>query len=275
MAYGLSLIDVNVDRGVATATVNNPPVNLIDVKLFLELATLAKAVAEDDAVKVLVLKSADPDFFIAHFDVGAILGVPTEGEPKKEASGFSDLCDQFRRMPKATIAQIEGRAGGGGCELALAMDMRFGVIGKSFVSQKEVSIGLLAGGGGTQRLPSLIGRGRALEMLLGCYDIDAETAERWGWFNRAVPADEIDRFVQNLAHRITLMDPEAIALTKRSVDYGDQALRDGLAEESYLFAQLCGNPPSRKAMEQFVGGGGQAREAELQRFAFEDLLRER
>lgn len=275
MAYGLSLIDVTVDRGVATATVNNPPVNLIDVKLFLELVTLAKAVTEDDAVKVLVLKSADPDFFIAHFDVEAILAVPTEGEPKKKASRFSHLCDQFRTMPKATIAQIEGRAGGGGCELALAMDMRFGVIGESFVSQKEASIGLLAGGGGTQRLPRIIGRGRALEMLLGCYDIDAETAERWGWFNRVLPVDQIDTFVQNLAHRIALMDPEAIALTKGSVDYGDQALRDGLAEESYLFDRLCRNPASRKAMEQFVRGGGQAREAELQRFPFENLVRER
>jgi len=275
MIAGSEHVRVESSEGVAVAIIDHLPVNLMTVEVMFEIAAFGQAAAADSDTRVVVLRSDTPDFFIAHFDVEAILAVPTEGEPKKKASRFSDLCDQFRRMPKATIAQIEGRAGGGGCELALAMDMRFGVIGESFVSQKEASIGLLAGGGGTQRLPRIIGRGRALEMLLGCYDIDAETAERWGWFNRVLPVDQIDTFVQNLAHRIALMDPEAIALTKGSVDYGDQALRDGLAEESYLFDRLCRNPASRKAMEQFVRGGGQAREAEFQRFPFENLVRER
>lgn len=274
MTYQFSLIDVDVVDGVATATIRNPPVNLIDAKLFGELSSLADKIATDDEVRVLVLKSADRDFFIAHFDVEAILAVPIEGEPKKRSSFFSDLCDKFRTMPKVTIAQIEGRAGGGGSELALAMDMRFGVIGKTSVSQKEAAVGLLAGGGGTQRLPRLVGRGRALEILLGHYDIDAETAERWGYLNRILLADEIDGFVQNLARRVATVDPEVLALTKAAVDQGDEALREGLAEESHLFAKLLRHPPTRDAMTRFVEADGQSREMELQRFRLEDIVPE-
>ena len=105
-------------------------------------------------------------------------------------------------MPKATIAEINGRVGGGGSELASSCDMRFGAIGRTIVNQMEVPLGIIPGGTGTQRLPRLVGRGRAMEIILGGVDIDAVTAERWGYLNRALPPDELRPFVDSLAHRI-------------------------------------------------------------------------
>jgi len=101
------------------------------------------------------------------------------------------IGERFRNMPKVTIAKIEGRARGGGNEIALAMDMCFAAVGKAIFGQPEVAVGLVPGGGSTQRLPRLIGRGRALEVLLGCDDFSAELAERYGYINRALPADEL------------------------------------------------------------------------------------
>ena len=151
-----------------------------------------------------MLRSADPDFFIAHFDVEAILEFPTDGEPRREATPnpFHQMCERMRTMPKATIAEINGRVGGGGSELASSCDMRFGAIGRTIVNQMEVPLGIIPGGTGTQRLPRLVGRGRAMEIILGGVDIDAVTAERWGYLNRALPAEELRPFVDSLAHRI-------------------------------------------------------------------------
>ena len=107
------------------------------------------------------------------------------------------------------MAKIAGRVGGGGAELSASLDMRFGAIGRTVVNQMEVALGILPGGTGTQRLPRLVGRGRALEMVLGCDDVDAVTAERWGYLNRALPPDELDPFVDRLARRIASFPSEA------------------------------------------------------------------
>ena len=132
-------------------------------------------------------------------------------------------------MPKATIAVIEGIARGGGSELAMAFDMRFAALGKARLAQPEVAIGIIPGGGGTQRLPRLVGRARALEVVLGCDDIDAATAEAWGYVNRALPADELRPFVDKLAARIASFPLEVIAAAKRAVDaaVGDPCRAEG------------------------------------------------
>jgi enoyl-CoA hydratase/carnithine racemase len=166
-------------------------------------------------------------------------------------------------MDKVTIAQIEGRVGGGGAEISMNLDMRFGVIGKTVINQMEVPLGIIPGGTGTQRLPRLVGRARALEIILSGNDMDAETAERWGWLNRALPADEIGPFVTVLAQRIASFPADAVRLAKRSVDGAALPLADGLAEESYLFQTLIRTPEARAAMARFLEIGGQTREGEL------------
>ena len=180
MAYeNYTTLSVQVRGRVAYATINNPPVNVITGPLYDDLLRLSLELEADDNLLVFVLRSANPDFFIAHFDVSSILEFPIEGEPKHEdyANAFyHDMCERYRLMNKVTIAQIEGRVGGGGSELAMSFDMRFGVRGKTFVNQMEVPLGILPGGTGTQRMPRIIGRNRAMEVIMGGVDMDADTA---------------------------------------------------------------------------------------------------
>ena len=167
MTRAFEWIQIDVDRGVATATIKRPPINLITLSLFRELAGLAEEVEQDSEIRVLILRSALPVFFLAHFDVEAILQFDTNGPAERSRfNAFHALCEQFRTMDVVTIAQIEGRVGGGGSELISAFDMRFGTLGQAIINQMEVPIGILPGGGGTQRLPRLIGSGRALEVIL-------------------------------------------------------------------------------------------------------------
>ncbi|MEM7017245.1 MAG: enoyl-CoA hydratase/isomerase family protein [Pseudomonadota bacterium] len=265
MAYDYQLIKVDVDNHVAVATISNPPINIITQPLFLELLKFSEEVEADNDVHVLVMRSADPDFFLAHFDVEAILAFPTDTEAERstELNAFHVMCERFRTMPKVTIAQIEGRVGGGGSELSASMDMRFGVRGKTKINQMEVPIGILPGGTGTQRLPRLMGRGRALEVILGGDDMDAETAERWGYLNRIFAADEIGPFVDNLARRIASYPIEAVRTAKASVDCATMPLEKGLIEEAYLFQTLLRNDSAQRSMTRFLELGGQTREGEL------------
>jgi len=162
-----------------------------------------------------------------------------------------------------TIAQIEGRVGGGGSELAMSFDMRFGVRGKTVVNQMEVPLGILPGGTGTQRMPHLIGRHRAIEIILGGVDLDAETAERWGYLNRALAADEIGPYVEALARRIASFPEESVRLAKQAINASDRPLAEGLREESYLFQELLRTKSGQRNMARFLQIGGQTREGEL------------
>ena len=240
--------------------------NVMTIPLYLQLAGFCAEVAIDDGVRVVVFRSADPDFFIAHFDVEAILQFPTEGDPVRESSPnpFHQMCEHVRTMPKATIAEIDGRVGGGGSEFASSCDMRFGAIGRTVVNQMEVPLGILPGGTGTQRLPRLVGRGRAMEIVLGGVDIDAVTAERWGYLNRALEPTELRPFVDALATRIAGFPPGAIALAKQSVLNAERLpLAEGMAEESFLFQQTLRDPKAQAAMRRFLELGGQTRDVEL------------
>src|SRR5580658_2864198 len=195
MAYeGYKLVRFAREGRIVTATVDNPPINIITPALYAELARLSQELADDPDALVFVLKSADPDFFLAHFDVGAILTFPTDRPAAADAwdrNAYHVMCERFRTMDKVTIAQIEGRVGGGGSELSMSFDMRFGVKGKTIVNQMEVPLGILPGGTGTQRMPRLIGRNRAIEIILGGIDMDADTAENWGYLNRAFEPGKI------------------------------------------------------------------------------------
>jgi enoyl-CoA hydratase/carnithine racemase len=264
MAYDYQRLQVRKEGRIATVTVSNPPINIITLELYAELAALSRELKADPDLTVVVMKSADPDFFLAHFDVSAILRFPTDTEAQRdsELNEYHQMCERFRTMDKVTIAQIEGRVGGGGSELAASFDMRFGVRGKTFVNQMEVPLGILPGGTGTQRLPRLVGRGRAMEIILGGDDIDAETAERWGYLNRSFAADEIGPFVDRLARRIASFPVEAVRLAKESVLCADKPLADGLVDEAYLFQRLLRTEGAQTNMKRFLEIGGQTREGE-------------
>jgi len=267
MSYDYERLRVDLEDGVAFATIESPPINVMTNALFGDLAGFAQQVAEDDAVRAVVLRSDDPDFFIAHFDVEAILDFPID-RPAERAKAVGDnpfhaMCEAYRTMPKATIVEIGGRVGGGGSELAASCDMRFGALGKTVISQPEVAIGILPGGSGTQRLPRLLGRGRALEVILGCDDLDAETAERWGYLNRALPAEELRPFVTRLARRIAGFPGGAIAEAKASALSAEPSFDEGLIEEGFRFQGLVRTPEAQRLMRAFMERGGQTREGEL------------
>ena len=265
MAYeGYDCLKFKLDRGVLFATIDNPPINLFDLPLMREINRLGKEVEADDDVRVVVFDSANPDFFIAHADVDLILQLPTEAPPKSDSLGFfHTMVDRFRTMPKVSIAKIEGRARGGGSEFVLSLDMRFGALGRAILSQLEVALGIIPGGSGSQRLPRLMARSRALEVVLGCDDFPAELAERYGYINRALPPDEIGPFVERLAYRIASFPPEAIALAKASVGSAELPTVEGLLEEAHYFNQSVATDEARQRMKRFMERGGQTREAEL------------
>jgi enoyl-CoA hydratase/carnithine racemase len=168
-------------------------------------------------------------------------------------------------MPKVTIAKVEGRARGGGSEIALAMDMCFAAVGKAIFSQPEVAVGLVPGGGSTQRLPRLIGRGRALEVLLGCNDFAAELAERYGYINRALPAHELTSFVEKLAQRIASFPAHTIAHVKAAVDFGAFAsMAEGLLVEAHESDLSVASEVTQALVTKALTAGAETYEGELE-----------
>ena len=265
MGYGdYQRLRIESSGGICRATIDNPPINLLNVELIVEFGRFAQEVGSDDAVRVLIVDSADPDFFLAHADVTLIQQLPTgDTSLHDEISPFHALGEAFRTMPKATIAVIEGIARGGGSELALAFDMRFAALGKARFAQPEVALGIIPGGGGTQRLPGLVGRGRALEVVLGCDDIDAATAEAWGYVNRALPPASCAHLSIRWPHRIASYPIGAVAAAKRAVDAAVGDPTTGLCIEDQLFRETLAAPAAAERMQAFMANGGQTREVEI------------
>jgi enoyl-CoA hydratase/carnithine racemase len=258
-------LSLSHDRGVCHVTISNPPVNVMTAELYQDLVAVTEALEMDDTIKVVVFQSADPDFFIAHFDVSLILTFPADGPAEKatKLSPFHEMCERVRTMPKATIVKMAGRAGGGGNEFAASCDMRFGVKGKTMINQMEVPLGILPGGSGTQRLPRLVGRGRAMEICLGGDDIDAQTCEAWGYLNRIFSSvEEMSDFVDALAARIASWPAEAIALCKASINNAELPIMEGLLEEAYLFQQTLRTEGAQTNMRRAMAAGLQTREGE-------------
>ncbi len=266
MAYeNYESLRVRLDDGIARVTMDHPPINLLDLTLIAELDRIGREVEVDDSVRVVVLDSADPEFFAAHADINLILGLPNDDTSlHTEVGMFHAMVDRFRTMPKATIAVIEGIARGGGSELALSFDMRFAAISRAVLAQPEVAVGIIPGGSGTQRLHRLVGRGRALEVILGCGDIDAVTADQWGYVNRALPDDELRAFVDQLAARIASFPPGAVARAKTAVDAALPDPRGGLLVEDQLFRVCLSDPDAQARMAGFLEIGGQTRDVERQ-----------
>jgi enoyl-CoA hydratase/carnithine racemase len=276
MPYDLPALRIAVADGVATVTIDNPPLNLLDGTLLPSLRRFVAEVRNDADVRVIVFESADPEFFIAHGETRFITepevlqaaGAATVAA-NPEAPFPSDLNlmqvvhEEVRSLPQVTIGKLAGLARGGGNEFLMALDMRFAAIGKAGQAQPEVHMGIMAGGGGTQYLTSLVGRSRALELLLGAQLVDAELAERYGLVNRALPADEIDAFVDGLARRIAGLKPEVLSAVAHAVDaVPSPVTRAGLATENALLGPLF-TADAAELAQTLLRAGMQTREGEL------------
>jgi enoyl-CoA hydratase/carnithine racemase len=221
-------------RGAAywQVTFDNPPLNIVGPPEVRRLQQILDEIEADPKVKVVVFDSAVPGYFMAHYDLLAPLEDSTG--MKAGPTGMHpvpDLMIRLSRLKPVTIVSIRGRASGVGSEIALAADMRFASRDKAFISQFEVGAGFAPGGGPMARLPRLVGRGRALEILLAADEINGELAERYGYVNRALPDAELDGFVDALAARIASFDRQTLVDTKRLVDRAslppDEEMRAG------------------------------------------------
>ncbi|MBR1174532.1 enoyl-CoA hydratase/isomerase family protein [Bradyrhizobium sp. KB893862 SZCCT0404] len=251
--------DIRLERRLPSywrVTFNMPPVNIFGPKHLPLLNDVVTAIETDPQVKVVVFDSAVEGFFITHYDFLAPLEDSLKVPPGP--TGLQSLPDtlvRLSRAPVVSIASIRGRATGVGSELALASDMRFASREKAILSQWEVGAGLVPGGGPMARLPRLMGRGRALEVLLSADDIHGDLAERYGYVNRSLPDAELDGFVEALAMRIASFDKEAIAETKRLVDIASLPPDAEIKPEWDAFLGALGRPASQTRIKALMARG--------------------
>jgi enoyl-CoA hydratase/carnithine racemase len=233
-----------------------PPVNIFGPRELPLLNDIVTAIEQDERVKVVVFDSAVDGFFLTHYDFLSPLEESAKVPPGSTGlQALPDMLVRLSRAPVVSIASIRGRATGVGSELALASDMRFASREKAILSQWEVGAGLVPGGGPMARLPRLMGRGRALEVLLGADDIDGDLAERYGYVNRSFPDSELDGFVNALAMRIASFDKQAIADTKRLVDVASLPPDAEILPEWDAFLASLGRPASRKRIKTLMDRG--------------------
>ena len=242
--------------GYWRVTFDIPPLNIFGPETIPQLNEIVTALETDEYVRVVVFDSAVEGFFLTHYDFLAKLEDstslplgPTGLQP------LPDMLVRVSRAPVVSIAAIRGRATGAGSELALASDMRFASREKAILSQWEVGAGLVPGGGPMARLPRLIGRGRALGVLLGADDINGELAERYGYVNRALPDADLDVFIDRLAVRISSFDKQAIAETKRLVDIASLPPDAEIAPEWNAFLASLGRPASQTRIKALMERG--------------------
>jgi enoyl-CoA hydratase/carnithine racemase len=237
-------------------TFDMPPVNIFGPRHLPQLGDIITAIETDPQLKVVVFDSAVDGFFITHYDFLAPLEDSLQVPPGPTGlQALPDMLVRLSRAPVVSIAAIRGRATGVGSELALASDMRFASREKAILSQWEVGAGLVPGGGPMARLPRLIGRGRALEVLLGADDIHGDLAERYGYVNRSLPDAELDGFVEALAMRIASFDKDAIAETKHLVDVASLPPDVEIKPEWDAFLASLGRPASRNRIKALRARG--------------------
>ena len=248
-----------VDGRVARVTLDNPPVNVLGFRLMTELRELLVDLAADDGIRVVVFDSADRDFFLAHVDMG--LGEQQEAVEALTASAppgltpFQALDEQLRHLPQVTIVELAGKARGGGAEFVAAADMAFAARETAYLGQVEALMGIVPGGGGTQYLEERLGRARALEVVLGSELFDADTAERYGWVNRSLPADQLRGFVDQLARNVAALPDGVVQAAKAALPPRD--LSEGLAREGLAWAGLVVTPAAGRLIADGLRAGAQ------------------
>ena len=256
-------LDVRVDAGVVFAQIDAPPMNLLGPELVRDLVALIQRAEADDACKVLVFASADADYFISHVDLTRVAEYRAEAA---KLTGEPSLALLFRHLSASrlvTMAQIAGRVRGAGSEFVLACDMRFAARETAIFGQIEPAFGLLPGGGATQYLVRLMGRARALEVLLSADDYDADLAERYGWVNRALPAEALGGFVHTLAHRIAAFPAAGHLAVKVRVNAVSLAPPEDFRRDSDLFGDGVGDPETQRLIQAAFARGLQTPAGEI------------
>src|ERR1700756_1981516 len=232
-----------------------PPFNIVDATIFEGLQDLLVRMDTSQSLRVVIFESASPDFYLAHFDLTGKTGNITTAVG---LSGLPILMDTFVRITKSpvvSIAKIRGCVRGVSSEFALACDMRFASRENTRLGQPEVGVGLHPGGGGAERLPPLVGRGRALEIVLGANDFDGDTAERYGYVNRALPEAELDGFVDALARRIASFDRRAVAAAKNLVNQVSLPSADNLLDSLTSFTTALTWPEAQQRFQALFKRG--------------------
>jgi enoyl-CoA hydratase/carnithine racemase len=234
---------------------DNPPFNIVDAGIFEGLQDLLGRMDASSDLRVVVFESAIPDFYLAHFDLtGNIGNILTAVGP----SGLPILMDTFVRLTKSpvvSIAKIRGCVRGASSEFVLACDMRFGSRENMLLGQPEVAVGVHPGGGGAERLPQLVGRGRALEIILTGNDFDGDTAEQYGYINRALPDTELNEFVDAVARRIASFDRSAIAAAKNLINQVSLPSADHLLDALTSFETALTWPEAQRRFQALFKRG--------------------
>jgi enoyl-CoA hydratase/carnithine racemase len=252
MAKADSVVPIRVIEETSAywrAVFDYPPFNILDATIFEGLQDLLVRMHASEQLRVVVFESAIPDFYLAHFDLTGKTGNITTAVG---LSGLPILMDTFVRLTKSpvvSIAKIRGCVRGGSSEFVLACDMRFASRENTRLGQPEVGVGVHPGGGGTERLPHLVGRGRALEIILGANDFDGNTAERYGYVNRALPDSELDGFVDALARRIASFDRRAIAAAKTLINQVSLPAADQLLDAITSFETALTWPETQRRVQ--------------------------
>lgn len=263
MRLDLPTINVRDEGGVVFAEISAPPMNLNGPELVRDLVSLIQGAEADQSIRVVVFKSADPDYFISHVDVTRI---KENREAAARLTGEPSIALMLRHLSESrlvTIAQIEGRVRGVGSEFVLACDMRFAALESAIFAQFEPAFGVIPGAGGAQHLARLMGRGRALEVMLSAEDYDADLAERYGWINRAMPAAQLGAFVRKLAHRIAGFPAAGHAVVKDRVNAITLPPVEDIRRDSDLFVEGLLNPEFQERMQSAMRRGFQSRDGEM------------
>ena len=252
------------EGAVLFAEIAAPPMNLLGPDLVSGLVSLIQLAEADHSCQVIVFKSADPDYFISHVDLTRIAEYRAAAAVLTGEESIASLFRHLSASRLVTIAQIEGRVRGAGSEFVLACDMRFAASGKAVFAQFEPAFGQIPGGGATQYLTRLMGRARALEVLLSADDYDADLAARYGWINRALPADELAAFVAALAHRVAAFPAAGHVTVKERINAVSLAPPvEDFRRDSDLFAERVQSDETQSLIARAMELGLQKREPEL------------
>ena len=256
-------LKVRHEEAVLFVEINAPPMNLEGPELVRDLVSLIQRSEADDNLKVLVFQSSDPDYFISHVDVTRIKENRAEAAKLSGDESMGQMLRHLSASRLVSVAQIEGRVRGVGSEFVLACDMRFAARETAIFGQFEPAFGVIPGAGGAQHLARLMGRGRALEVMLSAQDYDADIAERYGWINRALPANEIDEFVSSLAHRIARLPSSGHAVVKERVNAITLPSVEEIRRDSDLFLEGTRSPEFQQLTKAAFESGFQTRQAEM------------
>jgi enoyl-CoA hydratase/carnithine racemase len=253
--------------GVATVTIDHPPTNLVDGQFIGGLVKLLDDAENDNTIRVMLFVSGDPDFFLMHGDVKGIMAIKAGARaPATEPNFAAATFERMRRSRLVSIGAIDGAARGGGAEFLTALDLRYGSR-RTVLGQPEVPMGILPGAGGTSRLPRLLGRSKALEIILTGGDVGAEEALAIGWLDAVVASERLIEHAQRIARRIAAMPPESIAAVKRVVDTSLGSIQDALVVETQSLNDLIAKGTHLAPMQRFLDAGGQSREGETRRMS--------